>query len=216
MHGDSDGNTFFSNSQELYTALRLLGKTVEFVRYPREGHGFFEPRHRIDEMQRQRSWFKRYLNSGCAQAARIGERVLRDGWELIVTGAETVSPSAFGDDKRRCLEITFVVRDALEQRRCITIVPGDLGVRKAGGARRLMRPAGLPVHALGQTILAQGSGWKFDLRPAKEDRGLSAAVSVIFAVPRTGGEFVFELKDFPPVRFELSPEEGDDTSEVDA
>jgi dipeptidyl aminopeptidase/acylaminoacyl peptidase len=216
MHGDSDGNTFFSNSQELYTALRLLGKTVEFVRYPREGHGFSEPRHRIDEMQRQRSWFRRYLTSSCGKDARIGERVLRDGWELVVTSLETISPAARADDKRRYLEVTFAIRDAAEQRRSLTISPGDLGIRKAGENARLKRPVGLPIHALGQTILARGSGWKFELQPGKDEPGLSAALSVVFIAPMAGGEFVFLLTDFPPIRFELAPEEGDDPTEVDA
>ena len=58
LHGDSDGNTFIANSQEMYTALRLQGKTVEFVHYPREGHGFYEPQHRLDEMRRVQSWFE--------------------------------------------------------------------------------------------------------------------------------------------------------------
>jgi dipeptidyl aminopeptidase/acylaminoacyl peptidase len=30
------------------------------VLYPREGHGFNEPAHRVDEMQRSIEWFERY------------------------------------------------------------------------------------------------------------------------------------------------------------
>jgi len=61
MHGDEDPNTFISNSKEMYQALKHLGKTVEFVRYPREGHGFREPNHRIDEFYRCLAWFNKYL-----------------------------------------------------------------------------------------------------------------------------------------------------------
>ncbi|MDQ2799564.1 MAG: S9 family peptidase, partial [Armatimonadota bacterium] len=46
LHGESDPNTFIANSQEMYTALHLLGKPVQYVHYPREGHGFSEPEHR--------------------------------------------------------------------------------------------------------------------------------------------------------------------------
>ena len=43
LHGEGDPNTFVSNSQEMYQALHLLGRTAEYVHYPREGHGFAEP-----------------------------------------------------------------------------------------------------------------------------------------------------------------------------
>ncbi len=61
LHGESDRNTFISNSQELFTALKQLGRTVEFVRYPREGHGFREPYHRADALERILRWFDRWL-----------------------------------------------------------------------------------------------------------------------------------------------------------
>ena len=62
MHGDQDANTFISNSQELYTALKLLKATYEFVRYPREGHGISrEPNHIRDLFQRQLRWFNKYI-----------------------------------------------------------------------------------------------------------------------------------------------------------
>ncbi len=48
----------------MYQALRLLGKTVEYVHYPREGHGFGEPQHRLDEMRRCLAWFDKYVLGG--------------------------------------------------------------------------------------------------------------------------------------------------------
>ena len=61
LHGEGDPNTFIANSQEMYQALHLLGKTVEYVHYPREGHGFGEPQHRLDELRRCLVWFDKYL-----------------------------------------------------------------------------------------------------------------------------------------------------------
>ncbi|MDZ7261006.1 MAG: S9 family peptidase [candidate division KSB1 bacterium] len=62
LHGEEDRITFISNSMEMYQALKTLGKTVEFVIYPREGHGINEePNHKIDEMQRVLEWFGRYV-----------------------------------------------------------------------------------------------------------------------------------------------------------
>ena len=37
------------------------GLPVVFLRYPREGHGIGEPRHRVDLYQRQMAWFDHYL-----------------------------------------------------------------------------------------------------------------------------------------------------------
>jgi dipeptidyl aminopeptidase/acylaminoacyl peptidase len=61
LHGEEDTLTNIANSREMYTALRLLGKTVQFVVYPREGHGFREPNHQIDSMRRAVEWFDKYL-----------------------------------------------------------------------------------------------------------------------------------------------------------
>jgi len=38
-----------------------MGKTTEFLRYPRAGHGITEPRHRIHLDGEQDAWFRRYL-----------------------------------------------------------------------------------------------------------------------------------------------------------
>lgn len=61
MHGEVDPLTFIANSNELYTALRLMGRTVEYIKYPREGHGFREPNHRIDYIRRSVEWFDRFV-----------------------------------------------------------------------------------------------------------------------------------------------------------
>ncbi|MFH2056701.1 MAG: S9 family peptidase, partial [bacterium] len=61
MHGEEDPNTFITNSMEMYRALLDMGRTVEFVKLPREGHGFDEPQHRVIEMEWTLDWFDRYL-----------------------------------------------------------------------------------------------------------------------------------------------------------
>ncbi len=59
--GDNDARTPLPQSRELYESLKSLGIPVEFVHYPREGHGLREPRHRSDELQRTQAWFDRWL-----------------------------------------------------------------------------------------------------------------------------------------------------------
>ncbi len=76
LHGESDTNTFVSNSQEMFTALKQLSRRVEFVRYPREGHGFREPHHRVDALERILRWFDQWLKGDlAASAVPLGEVV---------------------------------------------------------------------------------------------------------------------------------------------
>ncbi len=48
-------------SQELYTALKWKRAPVEFVTYPREGHGVAETAHQLDFLTRVLDWYDRYL-----------------------------------------------------------------------------------------------------------------------------------------------------------
>jgi len=61
LHGDSDARVHPTQGAEFFRALKLLGVPVEFVRYPREGHGIRERLHQIDLMQRVSAWYRRYL-----------------------------------------------------------------------------------------------------------------------------------------------------------
>jgi dipeptidyl aminopeptidase/acylaminoacyl peptidase len=62
LHADTDFRTTIASAEALYRAMTVLGKTVEFVRYPREGHELTrsgEPGHRIDHMLRTLEFFER-------------------------------------------------------------------------------------------------------------------------------------------------------------
>jgi dipeptidyl aminopeptidase/acylaminoacyl peptidase len=52
------------DNQQLFTALKVLGREVEFVLYPEEHHEmktYGRPDRRIDRMERILAWFDRYL-----------------------------------------------------------------------------------------------------------------------------------------------------------
>ena len=52
------------NAEELFTILRLLGREVELVRFPGEGHELSrsgKPRHRVQRFEILVDWFDRYL-----------------------------------------------------------------------------------------------------------------------------------------------------------
>ena len=48
-------------SQELYRGLKRYGVETQLVQYPREPHGFQEPKHRVDVQKRVVEWFDTYL-----------------------------------------------------------------------------------------------------------------------------------------------------------
>jgi dipeptidyl aminopeptidase/acylaminoacyl peptidase len=64
LHGAVDDRVPPSQGQELYLGLRKLGVPTEFVTYPREPHGFREPNHQLDKVEREITWFERWLGPG--------------------------------------------------------------------------------------------------------------------------------------------------------
>lgn len=61
LQGEADVRVPIEQGWQLYTTLKKVGTPVEFVRYPREGHGLREPAHKRDRYERILAWFQRYL-----------------------------------------------------------------------------------------------------------------------------------------------------------
>jgi dipeptidyl aminopeptidase/acylaminoacyl peptidase len=61
IHGEQDMDVHITQAEEMYTALKQRGIESVLVRYPREGHGFREPAHRVDYLNRSLAWFDRFL-----------------------------------------------------------------------------------------------------------------------------------------------------------
>ncbi|MGI4788978.1 MAG: S9 family peptidase [Janthinobacterium lividum] len=210
MHGEGDSNTFIANSQEMYQALHLLGKTAEYVHYPREGHGFGEPQHRLDELRRCLNWFDKYLNGGARTVHRTGDKLLSDGWELIVTTAILETYAGRTEEGLRYVEIALVLHDTTETRRTLTLKPADFSLTRIVPPGRPTRPLGLPVSVLGQKALAESANWSFSYVPGKDDRALTAPIALAFRLPATGGTYQFRVRDFPPVTLDVPAAEKTD------
>jgi dipeptidyl aminopeptidase/acylaminoacyl peptidase len=63
-HQEDDYRCPMEQAEQLFTALKRLRRTVEFVRYPEESHGMSrtgQPRHRIERLRFITDWFARYL-----------------------------------------------------------------------------------------------------------------------------------------------------------
>jgi dipeptidyl aminopeptidase/acylaminoacyl peptidase len=69
--GDRDGECPAPQSFEFWHALKDEGVPTQLVVYPNEGHGFRNPEHRIDVLERALNWFDQYL--GAAQQAGVAQ-----------------------------------------------------------------------------------------------------------------------------------------------
>ncbi len=62
VHGDADVNVPVDESDQMYTALKVLGRTVAFVRFPGEDHGIIGKRTSYLTSKRMHvEWFDKYL-----------------------------------------------------------------------------------------------------------------------------------------------------------
>jgi dipeptidyl aminopeptidase/acylaminoacyl peptidase len=67
MHSESDLRCNIEQGEHLFTALRLLGKEVEMLRFPAESHELSRagsPIHRVMRFEAILDWFERYLSPG--------------------------------------------------------------------------------------------------------------------------------------------------------
>jgi dipeptidyl aminopeptidase/acylaminoacyl peptidase len=62
--GDRDGECPAPQSYEFWHALRDRRVATQLVVYPNEGHGFADPAHQRDVMERAVEWFERYMPPG--------------------------------------------------------------------------------------------------------------------------------------------------------
>jgi dipeptidyl aminopeptidase/acylaminoacyl peptidase len=65
IHGDDDIHTPVGETLQIYSALKILGRTVEYVEIPRENHSLArtgEPIHRVERLHLSADWYKKYLD----------------------------------------------------------------------------------------------------------------------------------------------------------
>jgi dipeptidyl aminopeptidase/acylaminoacyl peptidase len=64
IHSERDFRCLIEQGEQFFTALKYLGQTVEFVRFPNEGHELSrsgQPLHRLERLRRIVGWFATYL-----------------------------------------------------------------------------------------------------------------------------------------------------------
>jgi len=79
LHGQADTRVPIPQAEEFYRGLYDRKIPVEYVTYPRENHGFVEPRHIEDRLQRYLVFFGKYLNNApVTEAKSVVERMSKD------------------------------------------------------------------------------------------------------------------------------------------
>ena len=66
QHAEGDGRVTIDQAEQMFTALRYLGREVELVRYPHDPHFFSvmgRPSNRVELMRRQLAWLSRHLDA---------------------------------------------------------------------------------------------------------------------------------------------------------
>lgn len=67
IHAEADHRCPIEQGEQLFVALKRLGKEALFVRFPAESHGMRsagKPRHRTERLQHILNWFNKYLRPG--------------------------------------------------------------------------------------------------------------------------------------------------------
>jgi dipeptidyl aminopeptidase/acylaminoacyl peptidase len=72
MCSGNDVNVPCLNSEQLYQALRRLGRTTELVIYPGQGHGITRPSFLQDRFERMFAWYDQYLKPAAKPKAVAG------------------------------------------------------------------------------------------------------------------------------------------------
>jgi dipeptidyl aminopeptidase/acylaminoacyl peptidase len=210
FHGDSDPNTFISNSREMYQALRALGRTVSFVRYPREGHGFHEPRHRVDLLNRVLVWLDQYLSGEGENPAvyRLDQLVPGENqWSLRVTSVESVTPAGYkapaennaknGSSQYSLINLVFVLLSEAKDA-AFSLEFDSLRLEALGEPCPFL---GVPVKTLDEVSLVQGAGLKITFHG--EEPPSAFPVAAVFQVPKAAAELQLTVPGFPSVLLPL-------------
>jgi dipeptidyl aminopeptidase/acylaminoacyl peptidase len=61
MGGESDWNVPINNGEQLYQALRRMGRETQLVVYPGQSHGLSVPAYQVDRYERYLKWYDKYV-----------------------------------------------------------------------------------------------------------------------------------------------------------
>ena len=69
QHGEADDRVPISQGYELYNALKRQGVTTRMTVYPRQPHGFTEPKMTLDAARANLEWFDRFVTGAAPSSS---------------------------------------------------------------------------------------------------------------------------------------------------
>jgi len=72
MGGEKDWNVPINNGEQLYQALRRMGRETQLVVYPGQGHGISVPAYQVDRYERYLQWYDRFVKQLTEPVAEEG------------------------------------------------------------------------------------------------------------------------------------------------
>jgi dipeptidyl aminopeptidase/acylaminoacyl peptidase len=81
MGGDLDANVPILGGEQMYQAMKTLGRTTELVVYPGEYHGFTVPSHIRDRLERYMAWYNHYVKGDSSPATPVRPEIKTAGGE---------------------------------------------------------------------------------------------------------------------------------------
>lgn len=199
FHGDDDTNTFIANSQEMYQALRLMGRTVEFVRLPREGHEYGEPNHLVEFANRSLAWMDRYVKGATRSEYAVGEYAPAGGWEYSVASVDKDAEYAGRAASGRFVEVTLLLRST-DGAGALELDPSHVSLELHDG--KTLRPAGIVTSAAGVSALVTGAA-RVTAGAPKDGGRAYVPVVVAFDAPRDAARARVRLGSFAVFVVEL-------------
>jgi dipeptidyl aminopeptidase/acylaminoacyl peptidase len=73
MGGELDANVPILGGEQMYEAMKALGRTTELVVYPGEYHGFTVPSHIKDRLERYLAWYAHYVKGDSTPATPLAK-----------------------------------------------------------------------------------------------------------------------------------------------
>ena len=77
VHWEGDLRCPIGQSEEIFQGLKVLGKKVEFIRYPGGSHGVQTPSQQLDRLRRTIAWYDRHAPRRPARGRRVAGRRAR-------------------------------------------------------------------------------------------------------------------------------------------
>lgn len=126
--GSEDWNVPLLNSEQLFQALRRLGRTTELVVYPGESHSISRPSFQVDRYERYLDWFDRFLRGKEVPrpAEEIEARSLL-GWPLARPALSSKAREPREEELRQALSRLAEAPDSVEARIWVARRLGYLG-----------------------------------------------------------------------------------------